>query len=715
MLRARSVAPPEPATTPPPKPTGKSLRGICFILLLALVLRLIWIHDPGYTADIEEFTVPWMRTAAHEDLGQVYERYEIVYPPASIALLGLVGKLSGSPAALGAITPVELFFLKLTNIFFDLLLAASLFRLGLSVAGQRVGLAGALLFALCPPFIFIGGWWGQIDGWFIFFMFISVWAIARNRTTAGWVALGIALAFKVQTTVILPLTALLTWRHAGLKRLAIGIVAFIAAFLLFAAPLFGDNPQTPLFRRISETARDFPYISAQGHNLWFALTPAARGRGLDIHSDLNATPLGISYRDAGLALLAAGYSGLLILLFIRRDRRLAFIGAAMAWLLFFMLPTRIHARFLLPALPFLVAAGFYARRWWWLFAGYSLTLFVNLLERAGPLSPWADWLTITPGISVANAWINVGMFVVAWVWLVQPAATDERPVNRWASLARWEKGFVTLWVAALLAGIGLVWWRGYETGKEIAAWSTGLPAALTSRLEAADPSQTLIVNWPRSVWSEARLFGLVPVTPPATFMPLPEEIAPEATWFQYTPWQEPSAWEIVYHGRSVTEDELRAAAERAQEVLAFRPQSRDFSTVLRHEPVTADPPCPVEFSGGICLVNAALDISNPAEWALDLTWYPVETPQPGLTVFVHGLAADGSLQVQADGLPGRGLSPIEAIARSGQALRETRFLPATEPLARVRIGLYDSVTGARLPVSCAPELECAADAVEIAP
>lgn len=684
-------------------------------MLIALALRLIWVHEPGYTADIEEFTVPWMRTAAHEGLGQVYERYEIVYPPASIALLMLIGKLGGSPATLGAITPVELFFLKLTTIFFDLLLTAALFRLGRSVAGPQVGLAGALLFALCPPFIFITGWWGQIDGWFIFFMFMGVWSIARGRTTAGWATLGVALAFKVQTTVILPLTALLTWRHASLRRLALGLVVFITAFFMFAAPLLWNDPDTPLRQRISETARDFPYISAQGHNLWFATTPAARGRGLDIHSDLNATPLGISYRDAGLALLALGYSGLLLILFIRRDRRLTFLGAAMAWLLFFMLPTRIHARFLLPALPFLVAAGFFSRRWWWLYAGYSLTLFVNLLERAGSLSPWADWLVISPGASVINAWINVGLFIVAWVWLVRPVATDERPVNRWASLARREKGFVTLWVAALLAGIGLVWWRGYETGKEIAAWSAELPAALITQMEAVDPSQTLIVNWPRSVWSEVRLFGLVPVTPPATFLPLPEEMAPEATWAQYTPWQKSSAWEIAYHGRSVTEDELRAAAERAQVVLAFRPESQDFVTVLRREHAATNAPCPIEFSGGICLRNAALDVSNPVEWALDLTWQSAGTPQSGLTAFVHGLAADGSLQVQADGLPGRGLMPFEAIARSGQALRETRFLPATEPLARVRIGLYDSVTGARLSVRCAPELECAADAVEIAP
>lgn len=706
---------PEPATPHTANRANRALLGICLVLFLALAVRLIWLQAPGYTADIEEFTVPWMRTAVHDGVSQVYARFAIVYPPGSLYLLALIGHLSASPAALGPITPVELFFLKATTVFFDLLLVALLYRLGRSVAGPRIGLTGALLFALCPPFIFITSWWGQIDGWFICLMFLTVWALARGRYLAGWAALGIALAFKVQTTIILPLAALLTWRHAGVRSLALGLVSFLGVFFLFAAPLILTDPGTPLLQRVSETARDFPYISAQGHNLWYALTPAGRGRGLDIHSDLNPTSLGVSYRDTGLALLALGYSGLLMILFIRRDRRLAFLGAAMAWLLFFMLPTRIHARFLLPALPFLVAAGYYSRRWWWLYAGFSLTLFLNLLERAGSLSPWAGWLTVTPAMSLANSWVNVALFVVAWIWLIRPSAVGDRTARSRVKLVAWEKGFLALWTTALLVWIAVVWWRGYAVGRSIAAWSTGLPAALAAQLDTADPSQTLIVNWPRAVRADTRLFGIIPVTPPAYFPPQPETIAPEATWVQFAPWQEGQEWDIVYHGQHVTESELQAAANGARTVLAFRPQAQDFVAVVNREPVAADFKCPVEFAGGICLVGIALDSTDPAEWVLDLTWRLTTAAPGGPTVFVHGLSADGRLHAQADGLPGRGLFPFEAMAHPMLALRETRFLASTEPLDRVRIGLYDPATGERLPVRCDPALECAADAVDIRP
>lgn len=692
---------------------------VALALLLGLAARVVWLRDVGYVDDIEGFAVPWLRTAAHAGAAEVYDRYSIVYPPASVYLLGLIGRLSGGPAAPGAITPAELFFLKLTSIAFDLFLVALLGRLGRAVAGPRVGLAGALLFALCPPFVLISGWWGQIDSWYIFFMFVAVWAVARGRPLLGWGVLGVALAFKVQTAVLLPLFGLVTWRQDGIRRLILGVALLAAVWLAFTAPVLLVDPDTPLLTRISETARDFPYVNAGGHNLWYALTPVGRGRGLDAYSDLQATPLGVSYRDVGLGLLAAGYGALLAVLFVRRDRRLVFAGAALAWLLFFMLPTRIHARFLLPALPFLLAAGFYWRRWWWLYGAYSLTLFVNLLERAGPLSPLAVWFTVTPALSLLNAWLNVGLFVVAWLWLWRaPAAepsTGRGHARAWRDLVRWERALLGAGTAALAVGIALVWARGYTVGQAVAAWSASLPATLAEQLAAADPAQTVIVNWPRQVAAEARLFGIVPVTPPATFLPRPDEIAPQATWRQYTPWQAAGPWAMTYHGDQATEAELRAAAAAAQWVLLFDAAEPGIAPMAAWLPDTPGAPCLAAFADGVCLLEAKVQATNPARWRLSLVWHVVAPPGDAPTVFVHGLDRDGQLLTQADGWPAAGLLPFDQAARPEQVLRETRFLSPGDGLAHVLVGLYDPASGQRLAVQCAPGVACLPDAVEIAP
>ncbi len=685
---------------------------VALVLLLALAARVVWLRDVGYVDDTEGFAVPWLRTAAHAGAAEVYTRYPIVYPPASIYLLGLIGRLSGGPAAPGAITSAELLFLKLTSIAFDLFLVALLGRLGRTVAGPRVGLVGALLFALCPPFVLISGWWGQIDSWYIFFMFAAVWAVVRGRPLLGWGVLGLALAFKVQTAVLLPLLALATWRHDGLRRLLLGATILASIVLAFAAPVLLTDPETPLLRRVSETARDFPYINAGGHNLWYALTPLGRGRGLDVYSDLQATPFGVSYRDVGLGLLAAGYGALLAVLFVRRERRLLFAGAALAWLLFFMLPTRIHARFLLPALPFLLAAGFYWRHWWWLYGAYALTLFFNLLERAGPLSPLAAWFAVTPATSLLNAWLNVGLFLVACVWLARAPVAGASTV-RWRAMPRREQALLAAGAIALIVGGALVWVRGYTAGQTVASWSADLPVALADQMAAADPAQTVIINWPRQIEAEARLFGVVPVTPPATFLPRPDEIAPQAVWRQYTPWQAAGPWTMTYHGDEATEAELRAAVAAAQSVLLFDATGPGIDPLALWTLEPTGAPCRAVFAGGVCLLDVDVEPANPARRRLSLVWRVDAPPDGTPTVFVHGLAADGQLKAQADGLPAAGLLSFADMARPGQVLRETRFLSPGDGLARVMVGLYDPASGERLPVQCAPGVACTPDAIEI--
>jgi phosphoglycerol transferase MdoB-like AlkP superfamily enzyme len=55
------------------------------------------------------------------------------------------------------------------------------------------------------------------------------------------------------------------------------------------------------------------------------------------------------------------------------------LAAAAALIAAFVLPTRIHERYLLPALAFLAAAGATNRRALWIYAGLSILFTANLL------------------------------------------------------------------------------------------------------------------------------------------------------------------------------------------------------------------------------------------------------------------------------------------------------------------------------------------------
>jgi hypothetical protein len=55
------------------------------------------------------------------------------------------------------------------------------------------------------------------------------------------------------------------------------------------------------------------------------------------------------------------------------------LAGAVALLATFVLPTRIHERYLLPAIPFLAVSGMIDRRMLWPYGWLSLTLMLNLL------------------------------------------------------------------------------------------------------------------------------------------------------------------------------------------------------------------------------------------------------------------------------------------------------------------------------------------------
>ncbi|GEM_PF-2034392 len=83
---------------------------------------------------------------------------------------------------------------------------------------------------------------------------------------------------------------------------------------------------------------------------------------------------------------------------------------------------------------------------------------------------------------------------------------------------------------------------------------------------------------------------------------------------------------------------------------------------------------------------------------VDLVWQAHGPASPNLTVFVHALGADGSMLAQHDSIPAGGNFP-------GWAWQDDRFvdshwldLPSLEGV-RLMIGVYDWVTGERLPVA----------------
>ncbi|MCA9979125.1 MAG: hypothetical protein KC413_25360, partial [Anaerolineales bacterium] len=466
----------------------------------------------------------------------------------------------------------------------------------------------AILYAFSPGSIYLSGWWIQIDAWFILPTVLAVFWLAQKRVLWAWIALGVAAAFKVQAVVILPMFVVGTWRWFGFKRLFAGLAALGASLLLTISPIAFAGQLTALVAKTTQTFYSLPWITAQAHNLWYALVAYSRTRGFDINSDWNTAWAGVSYHDAGLILLALGFALVLIRLYVRSGPRAIYAASALGWFMFFMLPTRIHGRYLFPVLALFLCAGFYQRRWWWLYGVTAVTLFFNLFFHTLSLSPWADAVTFAPELGVFNAWINVIALGLAFLWYFQPLrrpAEQQQAIEGQLSVisTRWEKWLLAAAAAFLLVVIGLMMYRGRLVGQFAARWSEPLQPSLEHALLAAnEPDSVLVINWPRLVRdANARVLGIVPVTPPAYFLPLPETIAPAVTFVQYPPWQSNTGLEMMYHGQFVTEEELRTAVAQSQTGIAFNPAGPAMYTLLQRQAAVPVGDCPVDFAGQICL------------------------------------------------------------------------------------------------------------------
>lgn len=94
---------------------------------------------------------------------------------------------------------------------------------------------------------------------------------------------------------------------------------------------------------------------------------------------------------------------------------------------------------------------------------------------------------------------------------------------------------------------------------------------------------------------------------------------------------------------------------------------------------------------------------KPAIDELNLYWQPLTLPAADYTVFVHIIDDQGNLVAQADGPPVEGSYPT-SLWDPGEIIVDRRTMPDLQPgYYTVRMGMYEPVTGRRLPVDGTPE------------
>jgi len=320
---------------------------------LAIVKCLLLPLFAGYPHDIFEFLLwgevmtrgPW-----HVYDPQFMCRYMPGYLYALWAAVAPAREFYFGPAVTEATTSTLRMLVRIPPIIADFLLGLIVFAwlriIGSAGRGlsMRRQVGAVMLFALNPALLFTSVGCGQNDSALTLPVMLALLMVSQGSGLAA-AAAALAVIVKLQGLIVLPIVGIWILLQGRLRDWIVATLAFLATVIVAFAPFQIGRPWDFLARVIASSAEYFPYTSLNAFNLM------ALAAGMRIRDSM--TLLGLSAFSLGMLLMAALYLVAVSMVWRDRSPRALLYAAFLAYLGFFVLPTRIHERYLYFALALL--------------------------------------------------------------------------------------------------------------------------------------------------------------------------------------------------------------------------------------------------------------------------------------------------------------------------------------------------------------------------
>jgi len=369
------------------------LIGLVVLLLIGLGMRLAVLDWTGHSGDIS-ITARWAESMARYGPWDFYDHDAAVYPALLYAYWPLGLLLDGA-----ALTRA----VKGLSIPFDLALGVLLYLVARRYTrGPRALLAPAL-YLLNPAVILAGPVWGQVDAAGALAYMGALLAVAAARYPAAGGLATVAMLVKPQFgLVMLPVlaVAIVRGRAAGNRRPLIRVlIGAAAAYLIVTVPLRLDPIRYA--GRVIYAGSLKPDTSLNAPNPW----------GMFVGYKIPDGPL----FWVGAVLLLLGLAVALLPLRRRQDLTTILAVGLLVVFAFYFLPTRVHERYLFPAMALVVPLA--AARWrvfgayLVLAAGFALTILYGLVSTTSFAVPrGVEDVLISP---TAVLWIGMTLMASA--------------------------------------------------------------------------------------------------------------------------------------------------------------------------------------------------------------------------------------------------------------------------------------------------------------
>lgn len=370
-----------------------ALVALALLLVVGLAIRLAVLGAPGHYGDA--FVIGrWTDNLAAYGPWNFYEHDGSIYPALLYAYWPIGVFLNGADQARA---------IKGLSIPFDLAVAVVLYIAATRFTSRRRALIAPALYLLNPAVLLAGPVWGQVDSAGTLVLLLALLALAGGRF--GWAGALAMVAGMVKPQfglVVLPVAtlAVIQWRATGSRAPVVrGLIGAAVAFAVVALPLRLD-PIT-FVRQVIESGGYKQISSANAANLWGLLQGYKVPDGALVY--------------VGGALLLIGLAASLLPLRGNKDLWTILAVGLFVCFAFYFLPTRVHERYLFPAMA--VLAPMAAANWRLLLAyvlltaGFAASLLFALVDTT-PFTfwPWLDDLVTQP---VARIWISLTLIATA--------------------------------------------------------------------------------------------------------------------------------------------------------------------------------------------------------------------------------------------------------------------------------------------------------------
>jgi 4-amino-4-deoxy-L-arabinose transferase-like glycosyltransferase/Gpi18-like mannosyltransferase len=442
-------------------------------LLLRAFIAAVLVPKSGFGVDIGDFTA-WAQQMAGSGPGAFYRAGVLSdYPPGYMYILWVLGLIGRAFQPLVGIN-ITGGLVKIPGILADAGTAWLLFvfarrflgtRMG-DASAERIGLVAATVYLFNPGVIFDSSVWGQVDSVGTFAVIGSLYLLARGWTEAAAVGAVLCLLLKYQFAWMIPIVAVVgIKRHVFgrssdpdqdgrrdllrvLTSLAAGLGSLVLLIFPYGLAVFspGADPSTSLIGQFLKAASTYTGLSINAFNLWMnpwsalatprdpgGLTPSLYW-GDDRTIAFVIGSVGVTWQLVGTLFFVAAALFVAWLLVRRDDAVGLLIAALVVAVAFFVLPTRVHERYLFPALAIGAPLVLRHRRWAILYVVLSVSFFANVygvytadwsfypsvinagvggapmardpVLRATLLSPWGIYLISAVAV-VALGWLAV--------------------------------------------------------------------------------------------------------------------------------------------------------------------------------------------------------------------------------------------------------------------------------------------------------------------